>query len=206
MSKFTAKQLEAINEYRTALDAAFDSRETFEREAQDDSANIFKTLKALRTDYKSDIVVNVMRLANVDASFINRHERRNKRFNVYSAEKVFNTARASVKAEALNAYSRVILLTAFNLTRAEMTMTHQDAQVSLCDKLKCDAAKSAHIVRYARTIATSTADTQSSSSINALQMFDVLRETRDDANNVAYTLNLESDVTKALLASLNVTL
>ncbi|AMB48297.1 hypothetical protein [Methylobacterium sp. AMS5] len=204
MSNNVAKN-EAVTAYKLALTSAFDAREAYERE-NNANENIFKTFKSLRADFASDVVCEVMHTANVAADFINRQERRNKRFNVYSAEKVFNVARAAVKAEALNVYSKHVFLTALNLTKADKSMTHADAQASLCDALKCDATKEQLISRYARSIAASTADTQSSSSINALQMFDVLTETRDDMNKVAYKLNLSATTTKRLAKALNVAL
>lgn len=207
MTNVSEKQV-AINEYRVTLDNAFDARETYERDEKNKSAddNIFKTLKNLRKDYASELVVEAMHAANVDATFINRQERRNARFNVYSAEKVFNVARAALKAESLNVYSKHVFLSALALTKADKLMTHRDAQAALCTALKTDADKELHISRYAREISASTADTQSSSSINALQMYDVLFETRDDNNKVAYKLNTQSKTTKQLAKALNVTL
>lgn len=208
--KVMTNKMQAVAEYRVALAAQFDAREAYEMSQRANvekaNMNIFKTLKSLRDDFKTDIVCEVMHTANVDVAFINRQERENKRFNVYAAEKVANIARSAVNAEALKSYTRLIFLTALNLTKADKTMTHADAQASLCVDLKADAAKDAHIVRYAKRIAANTADTQSSSSINALQMYNVLIETRDETNAVAYKLNLTSATTKKLAKHLSVSL
>ena len=197
----------SATKYRASLDAAFDARVAYEQSKCDDAtASIFKAIADLRKDYAHDAIIDVMRKASVNAEFINRQERRNARYNVKSATKVFQIARCVAKVASLDSYTRNVLRTAFNLHNAELTMTHADAQASLDNAARVADAKKAHVVRYAKAIAASTADTQSSSSINALQMFDVLKETRDDSNAVAYALNAQSDVTHALLASLNLKL
>ncbi len=206
MTKLNAAQNEAVANYSIALQTSIAARKSYEIASNAENTNIQRTLDNLASDFSHEAVVKVMHAASVDANFINRQERRNKRFNVYSAQKVANIARSAAQADTLNNYTRCIFLTALKLTQAQMTMTHKDAQASLCLDLRADTVKSAHIVRYAKTVAANTADTQSSSSINALQMFDVLRETRDERNEVAYSLNLASATTKRLAKALSVTL
>ncbi|MCP1540091.1 hypothetical protein [Methylorubrum extorquens] len=206
MTKLNAQQIDALNNYSVALQTSISARAAYEKAQNTDNDNIQKTLSNLAKDFSHEAVVSVMHTANVNADFINRHERKNKRFNVYAAQKVANIARSAAQADTLNNYTRCVFLTALKLTKEKLSMTHADAQASLCSDLRCDAHKSAHIVRYARSIAASTADTQSSSSINALQMFDVLKETRDDKNEVAYTLNKDAPTTKRLAKALSVAL
>lgn len=201
-----AKRNEVLANYSAAIQTSIALRKTYEANANADNLNIQKTLSGIAQDFSHEAVVSVMHAANVDANFINRQERKNKRFNVYSAQKVSNIALSAASAATLNAYTRMIFLTALKLTKASLSMTHKDAQASLCVDLRCDAHKDAFVVRYAKTIAANTADTQSSSSINALQMFDVLKETRDERNEVAYTLNLQAATTKRLAKALSVAL
>lgn len=206
MTKINAQQIEALANYSAALQQSIELRKSYEANANAENDNIQKTLSNLSKDFSHEAVVKIMHSANVDANFINRAERRNKRFNVYAAQKVANIARSAAAADTLNNYTRCIFLTALKLTQASLSMTHKDAQASLCVDLRADAAKDAYIVRYAKTVAANTADTQSSSSINALQMFEVLSETRDERNEVAYTLNVNAATTKRLAKALNVTL
>jgi hypothetical protein len=201
-----AKNTEVLANYSAAIQTSIAMRKTYEASANADNLNIQKTLSGIAQDFAHDAVVSVMFAANVDANFINRQERKNKRFNVYSAQKVSNIALAAASAATLNAYTRMIFLTALKLTKASLSMTHKDAQASLCVDLRADAHKDPHIVRYAKTIAANTADTQSSSSINALQMFEVLKETRDERNEVAYVLNTSAATTKRLAKALSVSL
>ena len=79
-------------------------------------------------------------------------------------------------------------------------MTMRFAHASRGSKPK-DARKTKLISRYTKTeVATGTASTQSSSSINALQSFGILVETRNEQGVVAYRLNMENEATTKLLA------
>lgn len=195
---------EAVIAYTADVAAALAARKIYETEQNPTNNNIQKTLDGLVKDFASVDVCKFMHAASVDADFINRQERKNKRFNVYSAQKVANVARAAAAAESLNAYTATLLRTAIALTRADMSMTHRDAHSALCLDLKVDAAKAQHVVRYGKNIASNTADTQSSSSINALQMFNVLKEIRDDKNEIAYVVDLSNATTKRLAKTLDI--
>lgn len=200
------KSTEAVAAYTSEIAAAIVARKSYETEQNPENTNIQKTLDGLAADFAHVDVCKFMFAASVDANFINRQERKNKRFNVYSAQKVANVARAAAAAETLNAYTQTLLRTAIALTRADMSMTHRDAHSALCLDLKVDVSKAQHIVRYGKNIASNTADTQSSSSINALQMFNVLKEVRDDKNEVAYVVDLSNKTTKALAKVLDIAL
>ncbi|MBP2498283.1 hypothetical protein ABID82_005174 [Methylobacterium sp. PvP062] len=198
--------IEAVATYTAEIAAAIVSRKSYETDQNSENMNIQKTLDGLAADFAHVDVCKFMHAASVDANFINRQERKNKRFNVYSAQKIANVARAAAAAESLNAYTQTLLRTAIALTKAESSMTHRDAHSALCLDLKVDASKAQHIVRYGKNIASNTADTQSSSSINALQMFNVLKEIRDDRNEVAYVVDLSNATTKRLAKHLDIAL
>lgn len=200
------KTNEAVIAYTAEVAAAIVARKSYETEQNAENTNIQKTLDGLAADFAHVDVCKFMHAASVDANFINRQERKNKRFNVYSAQKVANVARAAAAAETLNAYSATLLRTAIALTRADSSMTHFDAHSALCLDLTPKADKAQHLVRYGKNIAPNTADTQSSSSINALQMFGVLVEVRDATNQVAYTVDLSNKTTKALAKHLDIAL
>jgi sorbitol-specific phosphotransferase system component IIBC len=192
--------------YVSSLNAAFDNRSAYEmqKEAIDNKENhsMRKTLANLRKDMTHEKVAQVMLECNVDANFINRSERASARFNVYSAEKVANLARFIAKADfVLNHYTLAIVKTLKALESAEFSMTHDDAQSACSSDIRAqDTKKRKLIVQYAKVVAKNTASTQSSSSINALQMFSVINEVRDASNNVAYTLNHANANTEKLLA------
>ncbi|MBS7701481.1 MULTISPECIES: hypothetical protein [unclassified Chelatococcus] len=102
-----------------------------------------------------------------------------------------------------------IFLAALALEANEMTLTHKDA-ISACSlHCKTSDAKREKIIaaaKYQKHVAANTASTQSSSSINALQAFDVLTEARDAANTIVYKINRDACATQELAQYLNVTL
>jgi hypothetical protein len=180
-----------VASYVASLNAAFDARVSYETEKKADNASMTKTLSNLRKSIAHEKVAAIMLACNVSADFINRAERNNARFNVYSAEKVANIARVlSVSTETLNHYTLAILKSCIALSDAKMSLTHDDAASACSSDLKSkDTKKRKLITHYQRVVAANTASTQSSSSINALQMFDIVKQVRDDANNVAYVFN-----------------
>jgi hypothetical protein len=184
-------------EYVAALNTAFDNRASYEATKASDNDSIQSVLKSLRNDMTHEHVANVLMQSNVSAEFINRQERVNNRYNVYAAQKVDNAARASINVEALNHYSLAILRVACALK----TISHKDAVAACSASVKhTDAARERVIksLRYAKHVAQNTATTQSSSSINALQTLNILSESRDDANNVVYSINESSATFQAL--------
>lgn len=189
-----------IQDYKVALVAAFDARAEYETAKNADNDSIQKTLKDMRVSVDHDSIAEIMLSANVDSNFINRSERKTARFNVYSAQKVVNVARAIASAETLNHYTKAILASAVALQSNEMLLTHKDASAACSLSVKSDSKRDKLLKKYQKHVAANTAATQSSSSINALQMFDVLQETRDDANNVCYRVNLDSATTQKLIA------
>lgn len=186
--------------YLVALNAALDSRAAYESSKNPDNHNMPKTLANLRKSMSHESIASVMLACNVSADFINRAERSNARFNVYSAEKVANVARyLATNVEALNHYTLAILKTCISLSDAKLSMTHEDAACACSSDAKTSEAKKRKLIaHYARIVHANTASTQSSSSINALQMFDLVKQVRDDKNNVAYVFNDEHAYAKRI--------
>lgn len=196
---------QTVTEYRATLNAAIDARALFEASKSADNHSMQDTLKAFRKDVDHDDICKVMLASNVDASFINRSERVNARFNVYAAQKVANVARFAASVDALNHYTLAIVKTAFALEAQKLALTHKDAVAACSASVKhADAKREAIIAkhRYAKHVAANTASTQSSSSINALQMCNVLSEARDASNVITYTLNRKSEAYKRIAKAL----
>lgn len=188
-------------EFKTALVAAIDARKAFEADKSAENANIQKTLDDIKKSVDHIKICETMFANNVDANLIMRKERVSDCFNVYAYQKVVNIARAANAAQALNHYTRAILLTAKAFANADMLLSHDDAKsaCTLSHKVK-DSKREKLINKYQKHVALSTANTQSSSSVNALQAYNVLIEKRDNANNVVYSLNTENELTHKLLA------
>ena len=194
---------EQVTEYRATLISAIDARGTHETTKNAENTSMQATLAQLRKSVDHDAIASVMLASNVNANFINTSERVSNRFNVYSAEKVINVARAIAKVATLNHYTLAVFKTALALAKTNSTLTHKDAACACSMSVKHTDSKRESVIksaRYAKHVAANTASTQSSSSINALQACNVLTETRDAANVVTYTLNTTSEAYSALVA------
>ena len=194
-------QAHTIASYIVSLNEAFDARADFERsKAKDDSSNIHKTLAKLRKNVTRESVASFFMSHNIDAALINRAIRADSRINVYAYEKIENVASAALKSEALNHYSVAILKSALSLEGVDSALTFEDAKAacSADSKLK-DNKRDKLIKRYSRIVASGTASTQSSSSLEALCAFDVLKRSRNSEGDTVFIVNHENDVAKALI-------
>lgn len=196
-----------MTQTQNIFEVAIATRKSNEVAKAPNCTSMCATLDNLAKSVAHQKIVDVMLAAQVDANFINRAERSNAYYNVYAAEKVVNIARFLAVVAALNHYTKFIFLSALALEKNDMTLTHKDAACACSKDAKhADAKRSKHIVRYEKIVSPSTASTQSSSSINALQTFGILTESRDAANVVIYRINRENETTKALAKALSVKL
>jgi len=193
-----------VADVRASVLASIDSRLAYESSKNSDNLNMQTTLQKLRKSFDHDAIASVMLASNVNADFINVAERSNARFNVYAAEKVQNLlAYVAKQSLHLNHYTLHILKTCDAMTKADMLMTHSDAVASCSSDSKIsDKTRAKLVSRYARLTSANTASTQASSSLNALKVCNVIEETRDASNNVAYRVR-DTDAAKTLLAMLN---
>lgn len=171
-----------IEKYQNDMLAAFDARAAYELSKNADNLNMQKTLADLRASVAHVEIAKLMCAANVDANFINRAERANARFNVYSAEKIVNIVRFAASVAALNHYTLNIVKSLYNCFNASVDFTQRDAVACCSLDVKVDASKSHLISQYQKHIASNTASTQASSSLNALLMTNVIVEYRNAAN------------------------
>lgn len=175
-----------IEKYHNDMLAAFDARAAYELSKNADNLNMQKTLADLRASVAHVEIAKLMCAANVDANFINRAERANARFNVYSAEKVVNVIRSAASVAALNHYTLNILRSIVACEREALDFTQRDAQACCSLDVKVDTSKLHVISQYQKHIATNTAATQASSSLNALLMTHAIVEYRNAANATCF--------------------
>lgn len=192
------------NDYIKALNDAIDARAQFEAgKNKDASSNIAKTLADIRKSVSHERIASIMLASNIDANFINRAQRADSRMNVYAVEKVVNVARAIAKVETLNHYSRFILQTAKVFAENKLQMNNDDAKSACSLEVKVKETKREKlIVKYQKHVSFSTANAQSSSSLDALCMFNVLTKSKDEANKDVYIFNADNENAKTLLAQL----
>lgn len=196
-------------EYRSNVLAAIDARIAYETEKNAENDSMQNVLKSMRKSVDNDRIAEIMLTYNVDSNRINRQLRNNARYNVKAYQKDINVARCIASVETLNHYSRAIFLAALALEANDMTLTHKDANAACSLDVKTNDTKRDKLinaVKYQAHVAANTTSTQSSSSLNSLQSYNVFTETRDAANNVCFKLNRECEATKSIAAYLNVTL
>lgn len=189
-----------VASYIVALNVAFDSRALFEAQKNEANENIQKTIKDIRKSMTRESVASVLLASNVSADFVNESIRVDSKYNVYAAQKVDNLACFILKAESLNHYTLAILRSLLSLEKNEMQLTHEDAKSACTLEMKLkDAKREKLLIKYQKHVAISTANTQSSSSLEALCTFNVLKRSRNAENETVFTL-CDNDATREILA------
>lgn len=189
--------------YVAALNNAFDSRVAFEATKNEANENIQKTLKDLRKSMTRESVAKTLLASSVSADFINEALRVDSKYNVYAAQKVDNIACYINKAESLNHYTLAILRSLLSLEKNEMKLTQEDAKSACTLEMKLkDAKREKLLVKYQKHVAISTANTQSSSSLEALCTFKILKRERNAENETVFSLQ-DNEATKALITRIS---
>jgi hypothetical protein len=192
-----------VTSYSAALQVAIADRIAYEISKNAENDSIVSCINSIAKDVAHDSIASIMMQSSCDANFLNRSERISARYNVYAAEKVANIARAIAVVKTLNHYSLHILQSALALEANAFVLSHKSAVAACSSSIKHSDAKQERVLkstRYAKHVAAQTASTQASSSLNALCTMNVLSETRDASNAVAYLVNREAFATIALCA------
>lgn len=160
-----------------AAGSQIDAREAFEKDksAKTGKDNIFKTLKKAREAMITHAAARVMIAASVDPGFVNGKLHDGSCYNVYAIGKFsdFVKGLAGVKPVG-NAINLAVTKSMFRLVDAGVPFTGELARAAASDKIKVenkDAAKL--LVRH--TVSASTAPTQASSTMAALETLGVVR-------------------------------
>ncbi len=164
------------------------------------SPSTLKNLTYITKGLSHDTLIKILAASKVNADFLNREERSGSRFNMYAAKKITQTARALASVGSLDHYTFNALATAQNFASQDFSLTHADLHCAYTATKSKDANKTSLIAYFVNRVAFDTATTQASSSVNCLQAFDVLVETRDASGAVAYKLNSEGKNAKKLLS------
>lgn len=186
------------------INRAFDARIAYEVEKSADARileNAKKQLNSSRSGLTHEAIATVLLNAKFSPDCINGKLRDNAAMNLKAIVKIENTARSIASVETLNVYTNAILKTLKTFEENEQVLTRSDT-VACCSsngKLS-DAKRNKLLSRTAKHYAPGTASTQASSSNRVLLAFDVIRETKNAANEVCYVLNNSNETTALLLA------
>ena len=170
-----------------ALNAELVERYEYEMRKNADNDKIQKTLLSVNNALVKSSSARLHAVANIDARYINRAERVNAKYNVYALQKIADIINVVMHDKKMNAINYHALRSLFNFERKSKLFTHADAIASASNKITVqDASKRQLLSRH--TVSASTANTQASSTMNALVTLNVVRETTNENNEKHYEL------------------
>lgn len=166
---------ESRQETMTRIDTQIDTRAEYERTQAPGNSSIQDKLKAARKKLVLPGIAGLMIAANVDPTFINRSVGGSKRFNIYAVAKLADLLHALNTGQMQNAVNLAVMKSLFRFRAAGMPFTGQAVLGAVSDKVRLEKAIADCLVRH--TASPGTAPTQSSSTMNALQVLGVVRNT-----------------------------
>ena len=192
---------ETAQEAARQFAAAIDRRAEYERykalgTASGENNTIQKTLNSCRAELTRTSVAQMLTALGVDPSFINRKGNEgDKLFNVYAIKKLTDVAGGVVAGLfPENAINNAVIRSMFNLIDAGYAFDFTAAKAACSNKIPMDANLRNKMVRH--TVAASTAPTQASSTMEALEVLGVVNAI--GKKNKLYVLRDHSPLTAAL--------
>jgi hypothetical protein len=179
------------DEFNGKLAAALDERQDFETNKDVGNSNIQKTLKSVRG--KLFITRQLARAAiacKTDAEFVNRVLHDGSRYNVYAIEKYRDLVSALGNGKPVsNAINRACIRSMFAVLDAGKNFDMEAAKAAASDKYRIADTAVADLMKGLRhTVSASTAPTQASSTMQALQTLGIVRA-EGSKRNPQYKLN-----------------
>jgi hypothetical protein len=154
--------------------AEVDARAVFEDEKNPENTSIQRTLKKVRSELVTKRAARVMLATGVEPNFINRVLHDGSRYNVYALGKYADLVRSLVDGHGLNnAINNAVAKSLFRCKNAGIAFTGEVAKAAASDKIRLDATIAKTLVRH--TVSSSTAPTQASSTMSALQTLGVVK-------------------------------
>ena len=165
-------------------------------------SNIHRTLKNVRSNLVRSHAARVMMAANVNEGFINRTLHDGSRYNVYALGKFADLVDALTGNTMSNAINIAIVRTMFAIKNAGLTFTKEIALAAASDKIRAPMMFRPYIV--AHTVSASTAPTQASSTMQALETLGVVKITGGTRKNPSYEIcnNAQSKALEEVAESL----
>lgn len=147
---------------------AVDDRAAFEKEKDPTNDNIQKTLGGVRKALITHAAARVMLACNVPPSFATRSIHQGQGYNVYAMQKVADIVRGlSDGGTMTNKINVAVMKTLFRFRAVGEVFTGEIAKCCASDKIRFTSKLKAELVRH--TVAASTASTQASSTMQALE-------------------------------------
>lgn len=165
--------------------AAISAREAFELEKKGAGHNIQKTLAKVRKQLMWKDTSRVLLAAQVDPAFINRVLHDGSCYNVYAIDKVADAIKGLAEGTVSNAINRACMVSLFQMRKAGLAFTGEIAKGCASDKHHVDLAIRKHLLRH--TVSASTAPTQASSTMQALETLGIVKR-EGSTRNPTFTL------------------
>ena len=154
---------------------AIASRRLLEIAKNPENSNILRTLKNANSSMARRHAAMVMLAANVDPQFVNRSLKDGEHYNVYAIGKFSDLVDALTGLAMKNAINIAVVRTLFNFKKAGLDFTTEMAKAAASDKIRVEPKFRKHIISH--TVSASTAPTQSSSTLQALETLGIIRVT-----------------------------
>ena len=171
---FDAVTEQQFKERHDDVMANFAERAGFEQVLNPANENIQKTLSKCIKGITPGIVKALV-VAGVDGKYINESEVSGARRNVYALEKLRDVLYGAITGWPQNAVNKAIIQSMVRCHDVKLPFNGEVAKAAVSDKLALNPAYAPHMVRH--TVAASTASTQMSSTMTALEVLGVAKNT-----------------------------
>lgn len=156
-----------------AIEMNYATRAKFEQD-NGGSENIQKTLSKLIKTMTSPGYGKMFLALGIDPNFMNRQLTASKRYNVYAADKLADLTYGLISGHFKNAVNANVLRGLFKARAAGVPFTGKAAQACASDKIVVDKQLKDALSGCRHTMSASTAPTQSSSTMNALETMGIV--------------------------------
>lgn len=185
---------EEVTEVVHEIAACIDDRVEFEKDKNPDNNNIQRTLKKAREQMVTKRAAKVFLATNVSPNIMNRVFHEGSRYNVYAIGKLGDVVRGLTDGTLMNAINLACMRSLFAFRKAGLTFTGEMAKAAASDKIRItDSAIKAALVRH--TVSASTAPTQASSTMQALETLGIVKREGSHRNPI-FTLTDNPAVAK----------
>lgn len=171
-----AVETDARDQMMAKLTAGFDDREAFETLHSPANTEKLKKLRGYRAKMVLPGIAALAVATSLDPNFMNGFGTSEKqRFNIYAIDKMADLLHGLNSGHIQKAVNRCIVASLFALDKAEITITNDIADAAVSANIKVSKELDAIMTRH--TAAPGTAPTQRSSTMSALALLGVVKNT-----------------------------
>ena len=179
---------ETITQTMNVMKDKISQRRQLEIEKNSYNDNIHRTLKNVEQTMVRPIAAQVLVAASVSPGFIVEQSREGEHYNVYAMGKLNDLVDALAGLKLSNAINRAIVRSMFKLRAAGVTISREILECAASDKIRVkDRNIEGLLTRH--TVGASTAPTQTSSTLRALETLGIVKVTGTKQNCVVTILD-----------------